>query len=317
MKVGKNRAKTRQPATIEVGVNTEQGHGKGSCPSRLRKRAVVSRLAGAILRAVLMVVLVITPAITVPGTGADTAQIVALTALFAGAFTMFEYASTYPGLIEFRDAPPYNRIRFAALFATVLLLSLVAAGRSDPTTLTEFITAIGGLVGRTLDFPYSPVNLLKLALPEGASQAELDRICVAAGMSYLISLIALAVFLIALKLTGWPGRGRRFNVWVNLPTFDPTAGGDVVYRLERDATINVALGFLLPFLTPAIVKAASSLFGSVSLTNDHTLIWTVAAWAFLPASLFMRGIAMGRLAAIIRGERARNLEAGEAELSPA
>ena len=25
-----------------------------------------------------------------------------------------------------------------------------------------------------------------------------------------------------------------FNVWINLPTFDPTTGGDVVERLERD-----------------------------------------------------------------------------------
>ncbi|MEO8529897.1 MAG: hypothetical protein ABI459_01625, partial [Deltaproteobacteria bacterium] len=96
-----------------------------------------------------------------------------------------------------------------------------------------------------------------------------------------------------------------FNVWVNLPTFDPTAVGDVVERLQRDARVNIALGFLLPFLTPALVKATSTVFGAVTFDNPHTLIWTVAAWAFLPSSLFMRGIAMGRVANMIERKRKR------------
>lgn len=32
----------------------------------------------------------------------------------------------------------------------------------------------------------------------------------------------------------------------------------------------------------------------------------MAAWAFLPASLLMRGIAMGRVAAMIREKRVQN-----------
>jgi hypothetical protein len=46
----------------------------------------------------------------------------------------------------------------------------------------------------------------------------------------------------------------------------------------------------------------------VSLDNPHTMIWTVAAWAFLPASLFMRGIAMHRIATLIAVKRAREAE---------
>jgi hypothetical protein len=76
-----------------------------------------------------------------------------------------------------------------------------------------------------------------------------------------------------------------------------------VHRLGRDASFNIVLGFLLPFLTPAAVKAAGSLFGAVSLENPQTLIWTVSAWAFLPASLFMRGIAMARVAEMIAAKR--------------
>ena len=76
-------------------------------------------------------------------------------------------------------------------------------------------------------------------------------------------------------MLGWPARLARFNVWVNLPTFDPTAGGDVVARLERDARFNIALGFLLPFLIPAVVKAAPRPSSPSRWTSPQTLIWTM------------------------------------------
>nr|WP_275116193.1 hypothetical protein [Aliiroseovarius subalbicans] len=258
-----------------------------------------------------MVILIATPSLLVPGTGADTAQIVALVSIFVAALTLFEYASTYPGLVEFRDAPPFNRIRFLSLFTTILLLSVIARGETMPTTGTQFVGAIGTLIGQAMDFPYSPVRLLVLMLPENADLGDMVALRTSAGISYLISLLSLAFFVMSLRLMGWPSQFGAFNVWVNLPTFDPTAGGDVVERLERDARINIALGFLLPFVTPAVVKAAGTLFGSVSISNPQTMIWTVAAWAFLPASLFMRGIAMGRIATMISDQRRRNLDAAK------
>lgn len=264
---------------------------------------MISRLSGAVLRAMLIVLLVATPSLLLPGVSADGKQIVSLIAIFGAALTIFEYASTYPGLVEFRDAPPFNRIRFVSLFMTIFLLTVICRGTVEPTTLTQFVNAIGALIGYAIDFPYSPVRLVLLMLPEDTSYEHIALIRTAAGMSYLISLITLAVFLIILRLAGWPAKNSTFNVWVNLPTFDPTAGKDVVQRLERDARFNIALGFLLPFLTPAAVKAAADLFGSVTLENPQTLVWTVAAWAFLPASLFMRGIAMGRVAEMIAAKR--------------
>ena len=264
---------------------------------------MISRLTGAVLRAMLIVLLVATPSLLLPGISADGKQIVALVAIFGAALTIFEYASTYPGLVEFRDAPPFNRIRFVSLFLTVFLLTVICRDTVEHTTLTQFVQAVGALIGHAIDFPYSPVRLVILMLPEDTSYDHVALVRTAAGMSYLISLLTLAVFLIILRLAGWPSQNGTFNVWVNLPTFDPTAGKDVVQRLERDARFNIALGFLLPFLTPAAVKAAASLFGSVTLENPQTLVWTVAAWAFLPASLFMRGIAMGRVAEMIAVKR--------------
>lgn len=272
---------------------------------------MITQLTGAIFRAILVVILIATPSLLLPGTNADDVQIVLLIALFAAGLTTFEYASTYPSLVEFRDAPPFNRVRFISLFVTVFLLTVISRGHVYPTTMTVFVDAVGALIGQAIDFPYSPVRLVVLMLPVDTSAEHIATVRTAAGIAYLTSLIALAIFLIVLRLYGWPRRSGGFNVWVNLPTFDPTAGGDVVMRLERDARFNIALGFLLPFLIPVFVKSASALFEPVTLENPQTLIWTMAAWAFLPASLFMRGIAMGRIAQMITDQRRRSSEAAE------
>lgn len=269
-------------------------------------RAVVSQLTGAIVRMVLVMVLVAMPSVLLVDVTADTKQMVALVALFVGLLTFVEYNATYPSLVEFRDAAPFNRVRYVMLLATVVSLSMLARGATYPSTLTEFTEAVGTLIGNSMDFPYSPVRLATLMVSNDATVDQIASVRTAAGMAYLISLISLSVFVVILKAGRWPGRNRAFNVWVNLPTFDPTAGADVVTRLARDARINIALGFLLPFLTPAVVKIASTGFEPLTLASPQTLIWTMTAWAFLPASLFMRGIAMGRIADMITETRAAN-----------
>ena len=280
-------------------------------------RVVFSQLTGALVRALLIVVLVATPSLMLPGVSSDTTQIVALVALFAAALTFFEYASTYPGLVEFRDAPPFNRLRFLSLFVTVLILSTIVRGQAMPTTLTTFIEALGNRLGEVIDVPYSPVRLVVLMLPDGMSLQHLVLVRTTAGIAYVVSLLTLVFFVIAMRAIGWPNRMGSFNVWINLPTFDPTTGGDVVDRLQRDARFNIALGFLLPFMIPAAVKLASLAFSPVTLESPQTLIWTMTAWAFLPASLFMRGIAMGRIAEMIAEKRKRGNVTNNAELVPA
>ncbi len=277
-----------------------------------------SRLPGAIARAFMMVLLVSTPSLVLPAVSPDSTQVVILVALIAAMLTVAEYASTYPSFVEFRDAPPFNRIRFISLFLMVFLLALVVRNETMPSTVSQLIVAIGTLIGQAVDFPYSPVRLVLLMLPDTASAQDVMLLRTVVGMSYLISLLSLSVFVIMVHATHWPKNGGKFNVWVNLPTFDPTTGGDVVDRLERDTRFNVALGFVLPFIVPALIRATSGVFGSVSFANDLTMIWTVAAWSFLPASLFMRGIAMQRVAVMIREQRSRIAEQqGESVLQPA
>jgi len=265
--------------------------------------AVISRLLGACLRGFLVALLITTPALLLPGVSPDTAQVVMLLALSAGVLTVLEYNSAYPCLFEFREAPPFNRIRFTSLFLTVFLLSVVMKGQTSPTLLAEFIQSVGNLFARVFDFAYSPVRLVVLMLPEDAPLAQLDVLRALACLAYLISMISLAVFGVAVWRSGWPLQNGSFNVWTNLPTFDPTAGGEVVSRLRRDASINIVLGILLPFLMPSVVSSAPNLLGAVSHASPQTLIWTVTAWAFFPASLLMRGIAMARIAQMITQKR--------------
>ena len=278
---------------------------------------MISQITGALVRGILVMVLIATPSFMLPGINSDTSQIVALVAIFAAALTFFEYASTYPGLVEFRDAPPFNRLRFLSLFATVLLLSAIMRGQTEPTTLTMFIEEAGKKLGQAIDVSYSPVRLVVLMLPDDMNIQHVALVRTAAGISYVISLLTLVIFVVVMRLIGWPSRMGTFNVWITLPTFDPTTGGDVVDRLNRDARFNIALGFLLPFLMPAILKLASLSFAPVTLESPHTLIWTMTAWAFLPASLFMRGIAMGRIATMIADKRRSLNTSNQAELQPA
>ncbi|WP_354667594.1 MULTISPECIES: hypothetical protein [Pacificibacter] len=281
------------------------------------KWAVLNRVIGAFVRSILVVALIAMPSFLLPNVSSDSAQVVALVALFGAALTFFEYISAYPGLVEFRDAPPFNRVRFLSLFVTILLLTTICNGISSPTIVSEFVTVVGALIGYVLDFPYSPVRLMVQALPEGTAANDITLMRVCAGVSYLISLLSLTLFLLLLQRRRWPSKSGSFNVWVNLPTFDPTAGGDVVARLKRDARVNIVLGFALPFVIPTVVHSASNLFGAMAVGNYQSMIWLVAAWAFLPSSLFMRGIAMGRVANMIEGKRRQTYAAADLDHMPA
>lgn len=250
-----------------------------------------------------------------PGVTSDTAQMVALLAMLAAVLTFVEYVSDYPSLIEFRNAPPFNRMRFVALFVTVLLLTLICRGHEAPGPVSTMLNETGEQIGAAMDFPFSPVRLMVLLAADNADPELVSMARTHAGLAYLISLVTLLAFVALVRLLNWPIRNGAFNFWVNLPLFDPTAGGDVLLRLKRDSHINVALGFLLPFLIPAVLKAASLYAVPVALSDPQTLIWTMSAWAFLPASLIMRGVALMRIADLIEQKRRRAYAQAELQVA--
>ncbi|MDF1857206.1 hypothetical protein [Pseudooceanicola sp.] len=274
---------------------------------------MIVRLTGALLRALLVALVIATPALLLPETGTDTAQVVVLVALIAGGFIFTEYFSRYPSILEFRFAPPFNRLRFFTLFAAVLLLTVHRAGGHLDTPVADLFMALGTLLSRAIDFPYSPVRLVLLALPSDTPADLVEHVRNAAGIAYLVAVGSLLIFAYLVKVNGWPGRQGAFNVWLNLPLFDPTGGGDVLARLKRDSGINIVLGFLLPFLTPAALKLAMMVIGPVAITSPQTLIWTMTAWAIIPANLVMRGIALNRIADMIEQKRRRTYAQAKTE----
>ncbi|GGH33396.1 hypothetical protein SAMN05444007_107227 [Cribrihabitans marinus] len=249
--------------------------------------------------------MVATPALYLPGYLTNSSEIVVLIAILGFMLTFAEYNSTFPSFIEFRDAPPLNRLRFIALMSIVTILTLIAKHEFEPTNVTALFEGFGLLLAHVADFPYSPVRLVLLMLPEHAPFELIAMVRTAASVAYVIALSAILAFWFAVRVRGWPTGNGAFNVWINLPLFDPTTGGDVVARLQRDGRINTIMGVLLPFMIPALVKLGSGLIDPMLLQNPQTLIWTISAWAFVPASMVMRGLAMLRIADLIEEKRRR------------
>lgn len=264
------------------------------------------------MRGLFVALLVATPFLMLPGAASEAPEFIVLLALLTGALTFIEYNATYPSFVEFRDAPPLNRIRFLTLFAMVLALTILCKHQYEPSNLTALFGALGARIGQAMDFPYSPVRLLVLMMQSDTGPSISDTVRNAAGIAYALALTGAGAFVFLVRYMGWPVGMGAFNVWINLPLFDPTTGGDVVARLQRDGRINIILGVLLPFVIPAIIKAGASIFGDIAFVSPQALIWTISTWAFLPASMLMRGTAMLRIADLIEEKRRRTYANAEA-----
>lgn len=233
-------------------------------------------------------------------------------ALLGCMLTFAEYYSSFPSFIEFREAPPLNRMRFLSLLLTVGALCMMARHPFDPTGLTSLVHGVGFMLGNALNFSYSPVHLITLMLPAHTLPETVTLVRSAAGLAYVIGLISIACFFFTIHIRNWPVANGAFNVWVNLPLFDPTTGGDVVHRLQRDGRVNMVIGVLLPFAIPAAVSFLSAALNPTVLNNPQTMVWMIGAWGFLPASMLMRGMAMLRVAELIEQKRRRAYANAEA-----
>lgn len=245
------------------------------------------------------------PALVLGPSSADGAQISVLVAILAAVFVFAEYASSYPSFVEFRHAPPFNRMRFVMLALMVVCVTWLTRHSADPGVLSGVVARGASAMGELLDLPYSPVRIFIYGLPAGSSLALVERARDGAALVYAMSLVALGTFALLVRIYDWPSRNGAFNVWVNLPLFDPTTGGDVLPRLRRDGWLNIAAGVVLPFLIPAFIRLTSGVFDAFTLFDSQSFVWTMVAWAFIPASMIMRGIAMGRVADLIEEKRRR------------
>ncbi len=277
---------------------------------------MISQLPGACFRALLVAVTILVPSLLLRGQTSQVTDAILLVAIFAALFVVVEYASICPSLLEFRHAPPFNRVRFGILFGILALASIALSGGTDASPLARLLLAIGALLGHATDLPFSPVRLVLWLLPEAASPVQVQAVRATAGLAYLVSLTGLTIFAILIRLRGWPSPTGSFNLWINLPTFDPTAGADVVRRLGRDGAVNILLGILIPYVAPPVAVVAARFYGVSMLDSDLMLVWMMSLWAFVPAALLLRGIAMRRLAVLILQKR-RRIGAADGAADPA
>jgi hypothetical protein len=278
---------------------------------------VLSNFLGAVLRAAIVFLVVAMPSLVLPGTTPEGAELVILLALVLAIFTAIEYSSLYPAMIAFRDAPPFNRLRLFSLAIMLLALSLVASGEND-APLVIVLNALGAVFGQMLETLGSPMTAIIGYLPADGAVIPATQFNAMAGLALFIALAALSIFAVMLRLQKWPDPARAFNVWINLPTFDPTAGGDVINRLMRNARVNAILGFIIAFILPSVGRMVFDHVDVRILTSLHGLVWGIVLWMFLPLSMFMRALAMARIAAMIRDQRARlvtRVAAGGAQLA--
>ncbi|MFW8633552.1 hypothetical protein [Cribrihabitans pelagius] len=273
---------------------------------------MIARITGAAFRGLLVALMVAAPALLLPPGATASPEIVVFIALLAGALTFAEYFPQLPSVVEFREAPPFNRMRFAACAVTLGLLSLLSAHPLAPTGLTALVQQTAGRLGAAMDFAYSPVQLATLMMRPHAAAETVLAVRNAAGLASVVAIAAVVLFALAIRIGQWPLGQGAFNVWVNLPLFDPTTGADVVRRLQRDGRINVIFGTLLPFAVPAAVTLSAGLADPALLAAPHVLVWSVTAWALVPASMIMRGMAMLRIAALIARQRRAAHRAAEA-----
>lgn len=263
---------------------------------------MIAPIIGAVFRACAIAIAISTPSLFLVPETAEGSYIVLLCALCVGGLVGLEYLNTYPSVLEFRDARPYNRLRFVHAMIVIVGTSLVLRGTFDspPARVLENISVI---LGHWLDFSYSPIRLVVLMLPDFLPSDLTDAMRMAAGFGFVLSVLIIFVFFTLIRLTNWPLGHGSFNVWTNLPLLDPTSGGDIVHRLTRDGRINILFGLTLPFIIPALVKTYSLALGPQVFFDPQVLAWLIILWTVFPTTCAMRGIAMLRIAELIQHKR--------------
>lgn len=259
----------------------------------------LTRLVTGLSRAFLVLVFIAFPAFLLPESTRTGQEVSLIIGALLALFTMFEYASSHPGLIDFRFAPPYNRFRF--LTFAVLVVALVFLCRADAGTdsfSADYLAMTDRLVA-IFSVPLSPVVLAESLVGTGQNPL-VER---AAALSFAIALGSTVFFTLYVWVFRWPAERDGFNLWVNLPTFDPSVGQDIAWRLRRSGLLNIIVAMALPYTTLSIASRGGGWFDPEALSNYQSLVWGFLFWAFMPVVLINRGSSMLKIAWLI--DRAR------------
>lgn len=264
---------------------------------------MLRRLVGALFRAACVLFVVLLPAVMLPEASQQALEVSLIVGGLLAAFVVFEYGSAQPAIIDFRYAPPYNRARFVS-FATILIALIFLVRATDPggAWAPGYLAAADRLAA-LMDVPCSPVRLAPALTVGEADPALALTIRRAAALALTIALGALAFLGLLLWAFKWPQGRERFNLWVNLPTFEPTSGRSVERRLVRRGWIYILAGLTLPFTLTVLASRAVGMLHPAALAAPRTLVWGVAIWAFLPVSFIIRGLALTKIGWLVRRAR--------------
>jgi hypothetical protein len=154
------------------------------------------------------------------------------------------------------------------------------------------------------NFNFSPVAMAADSLaPEGPPELQ-GAIRGAAALAMFAAWAGALLFVVVLWLFRWPTSRTNFNLWANLPTFNPESRRPIELRLARQGYLNILAGIVLPFLVLAVASRAGDLLDEqVVFARSLPLIWAAVIWACGSALLVLRGAALikvGRLVAKAR-----------------
>jgi len=257
-------------------------------------RLAAARLPAAAFRAALVFAVASVPALVLGGVdGGDEAGLVAAAA--ASLFVLFEYGARTPTLIDFRFAPPVNRMRFGMATGTLAAVLLFVASAGDGGALGGLHRA-GLALGEAADGWASPAGMAGNILARPSALGPDPVIRGAAAVALLFAFGLTAIYSATLLFGRWPGNPSEFRPEVNLPTFEVGSVEDRPARLRRLGRQAVVMGLAMPIALLALAGIAGRLIDPDAFSRPLPLTWAAALWAAAPASQLLRGAALYALA---------------------
>ena len=265
-------------------------------------RRLSARARGAIPRAAVAALLVAAPALVLPQVGVGAVEISLIVALLVSLLVLFEYGATAPALVDFRFAPPANRMRFAvAALAMAPTLAFVWALGADGA-LASALRGAGRALGEALGGPGTPAGFVAEVLRRPAALAPDPAVQAAAALASTAAWVATAGFAAVIWFGRWPGPFDAFDRFVNLPTFEPVTGPDAPGRLAGRALMVMATGFAAPFGALAAASLIVRNYDADAFASPLALVWLLTLWAAAPGAVILRGVALLKLSRLIRAE---------------
>jgi len=258
------------------------------------------RLLGAIFRALWVVVVAAIPSLLLPSASQGAVEFALIIGAIIGMFTFFEYGSTTPGFVDFRYAPPYNRFRAFTIAMQVVTITLVCRavelGLSGSLLIDWAQQAV-----QVLDFKYSPVSMAIDNILSDSRFSDTTAVLLVYSIttSFVVGVGMTLVFSLILWIFGWPRDRENFNLWANLPTFQPSDGTSIPKRLRRDAYFNIVLGIALIYALPFIPTYGFDWLTVDIFENNQAMVWAATLWVFIATSLIARASAMLKIARIL------------------